>query len=186
MLFMEKKKSPTILTKSPVTQSRLFQVEELDIVYGNGVQVQFERLISSPHGAVLIVPVIDEHFLLIREFAAGVERYELGFPKGKIDPGETWAQAAVRESEEEIGFKPEQVEKLDSLTLAAGYMTHQTHIVLATGLTESVSDEGDEPEPLEVVHWPMQDWSALLAHPEFSEGRAYAALMLLLKHFNHI
>lgn len=183
---MKNKKTPKILAKTPVVKSRLFHVEELDIVYGNGVQVQFERLISSPYGAVLIVPVLDDHLLLIREYAAGVERYELGFPKGKIDPGENWQQAAIRESQEEIGFKPQYAQKLDSLTLAAGYMTHQTHIVLATGLQPDASDEGDEPEPLELVRWPIKDWAELLTHPEFSEGRAYAALMLVLKHYEQI
>jgi ADP-ribose diphosphatase len=185
MLAMETKKSPVILTKKKLANTRIFTVEGLDILYGNDTQVQFERLVSSVHGAVLIVPVLDDALVLIREYAAGVERYELGFPKGKIDPGEDWQQAAVRESQEEIGFFPEQVSLLDSLSLAAGYMTHQTHVVLAEALRPQEA-EGDEPEPLEVVHWPLSDWKTLLEHPEFSEGRAYAALMLVLRHLNRI
>jgi len=157
----------------------------MDIVYENGVQVKFERLVSSSNGAVLIVPVHEDSLLLIREYAAGVERYELGFPKGKIDPGEDWQQATIRESQEEIGFEPAQVELLDKVTLAAGYMTHQTHLVLATELTPSEA-EGDEPEPLEVVRWPLANWQELLAHEEFSEGRAYAAVLLLLKHLGKV
>jgi len=123
--------------------------------------------------------------LLIREFGGGVGRYELGFPKGKIDEGETWLEASIRESQEEIGQRPQQVKLLDSVTLAAGYMSHCTHIVLATGLTPQQA-EGDEPEPLEIVPWKVRDWPALIAHPDFSEGRAYAALMLLLKELEHI
>jgi len=182
---MKKKKTPVILTKKELANTRIFTVESLDIVYGNETQVQFERLVSSVHGAVLIVPIMDDCLVLIREYAAGVERYELGFPKGKIDPGETWEQAVLRESQEEIGFLPAEIALMDSVTLAAGYMSHHTHLVLATDLSPSEA-EGDEPEPLEVVHWPIKDWPALLAHPEFSEGRAYAALMLTLQHLNHI
>lgn len=178
-------KQPVILAKNDLVSSRIFHVEGLHIEYSNGTQVQFERLVSSVHGAVLIAPIIDDEILLIREYAAGVERYELGFPKGKIDPGEGWQEASIRESEEEIGFKPQQVTLLDSVTLAAGYMTHQTHLVLATDLVPSEA-EGDEPEPLEVVRWPLANWQSLLEHPEFTEGRAYAALMLLLKHFERI
>lgn len=36
----------------------------------------------------MIVPVIGNDLLLIREYAVGIEEYELGFPKGLIDPGE--------------------------------------------------------------------------------------------------
>ncbi len=177
---MKNKKSPTILAEKIVAQSRIFKVQALDIEYSNGTQVQFERLVSSEDGAVLIVPLKDDHLILIREYSAGVGRYELGFPKGKIDPGETWKEATIRESQEEIGFLPGSVEKLDSVTLAAGYMTHQTHIILAQELTPQIA-EGDEPEPLEVIEWPLDNWAELLTQAEFSEGRAYAALMLVLQ-----
>lgn len=189
MLVMKKpdqqKLFPRILTKNRTVKSRIFTVEAMDIEFENGVTVEYERLISSRHGAVLLIPVLDDQLVLIREYAAGVERYELGFPKGKVDEGESWLEAAIRESQEEIGFLPQKVELMDSLSLAAGYMTHHTHIVLAEDLVPQVA-EGDEPEPLEIVHWPIADWKNLLAHPEFSEGRAYAALMLLLQSKNMI
>lgn len=182
--FMKKENSserfPRILAKNQTVKSRIFTVETLALQFANGVEVEYERLISSKNGAVLLVPVLDDKIVLIREYAAGVERYELGFPKGKIDEGEGWYEAAARESQEEIGYLPAKLELLDSLSLAAGYMTHHTHIVLAEDLVPQEA-EGDEPEPLEVVHWPLEDWHSLLSHPEFSEGRAYAALMLLLK-----
>ncbi|QCU90797.1 ADP compounds hydrolase NudE [Thiomicrorhabdus sediminis] len=178
---MSEKKSPTILAENIELKSRIFTVQSQQIAFANGTQVVYERLVGNPNGAVLIVPLLDDdHLLLIREYGAGVGRYELGFPKGKIDPGEGWQQACIRESQEEIGYLPNQVKLLDSVSLAAGYMTHQTHIVLATELEPSDA-EGDEPEPLEVVKWPLKNWAELLSHPDFSEGRAYAALMLLLK-----
>ena len=182
---MKTQKTPTILAEKLVAESRIFKVQALDIEYSNGTRVQFERLVASTHGAVLIVPIINEEMVLIREYSAGVQRYELGFPKGKIDAGETWAEAAVRESMEEVGFRPGQVKRLDSVTLAAGYMGHQIHIVLAQDLVPEAA-VGDEPEPLEIIYWPIQNWKALLEHPEFTEGRAYAALMLLLKELGKI
>lgn len=179
-------KTPTILAENIELQSRIFTVQSQQIEFSNGIQVTYERLIGNPNGAVLIIPMLDdEHLLLIREYGAGVGRYELGFPKGKIDPGETWKEATIRESQEEIGQLPAEVKLLDSVSLAAGYMTHFTHIVLATGLTPQLA-EGDEPEPLEVVKWPLAKWHDLLIHPDFSEGRAYAALMLVLKERNLI
>ena len=40
--------------------------------------------------------------------------------------------------------------------------------------------EGDEPEPLEVVPWPIKEYKALLQKPDFKEARSIAALMLLV------
>lgn len=180
------KKTPTILAENIAVKSQIFTVQKQELEFSNGTQVTYERLLGSTDGAVLIIPLLeDDHVLLIREYGAGVGRYELGFPKGKVDPGETWKEASIRESQEEVGHLPATVRLLDSVSLAAGYMTHYTHIVLATELTENEA-EGDEPEPLEVIKWHLSDWHALIQHPEFSEGRAYAALMLLLKERNYI
>ena len=172
---------PTILSKNPLAHTRVFNIEGLEILYPNQTRVQFERLVSAAEGAVLIVPLIGDDLILIREYAAGVGRYELGFAKGKIDPGESWREAAEREAQEEIGYRPKKLTQLDTVTLAAGYMSHHTHIVLAEDLVPDTA-VGDEPEPLEVVTWPLKDWPKLMAHPEFSEGRAYAALLRLLHH----
>ncbi len=108
-----------------------------------------------------------------------MERYELTFPKGKVDSGENWQQATERESQEEIGYFPQQVKLLETVSLASSYMTHKTHIVLAESLVEQVA-EGDEPEPLEVIHWPIADWKNLLKQADFTEGRSYSAVMLYL------
>lgn len=180
------KKTPTILSEKIASQTRIFTVQSQELTFSNGTTVTYERLLSSKRGVVLIVPMMEDGtLLLIREYGAGVGRYELGFPKGKIDSGEGWQEASVRESQEEIGFLPTHVKLLDTVSLAAGYMTHHTHIVLATGLTPQTA-QGDEPEPLEIVPWHLDDWHELLAEPDFSEGRAYAALMLVLKEMGKI
>lgn len=66
----------------------------------------YERMRPSPREAVMIVPVIGDHLLLIREYAVGTESYELGFPKGLIDLGEKVLEAANRELMEEVGLGP--------------------------------------------------------------------------------
>lgn len=175
------KELPEILSETVVAQSRLFTVQAQRLRFQNGVEVVYERMLSRSQGAVLVVPMLDsETMLLIREYAAGMGRYELSFPKGKIDAGEDWTAASVRECMEEVGYRPDKVSLLDSVSLASGYMTHQTHLVLAEALVPAEA-EGDEPEPLEVVSWKLADWAALLAHPQFTEGRAYAALLKLLQ-----
>ena len=98
-------KKPDILNVETVAKSRLFTVEAVDLAFSNGARRIYERMKPSEREAVMIVPIIDDHLVLIEEYAVGLESYELGFPKGLIDPGETVNQAADRELKEEAGFE---------------------------------------------------------------------------------
>ena len=153
--------------------------EWLDLEFGNGERRRYERLHGRGHGAVAVVPMLDaDTVLLVREYAAGVHRYELGLVKGRIDAGETPEQAANRELMEEAGYGARDVRVLRSLTLAPTYMSHQTHVVLARDLYPQRL-AGDEPEELEVVPWKLAELGQLILREEFSEGRSIAALFLV-------
>ena len=96
---------PSVNGTELVAKSRLFKIERVDLTFSNGEHRLYERMMGTGRGAVMVVPVLSaEEFILVSEYAAGTHSYELGFPKGLIDPGETPEQAANRELQEEIGF----------------------------------------------------------------------------------
>ena len=173
------KKLPEIHARRTVAQSKFFKVEQVDLEFSNGVKREFERMAGSGRGAVMIVPLTDDnHFLLIREYSAGTHSYQLGFPKGLIDPGEQAVEAANRELQEEVGCKAEKFSPLKQLAMAPTFFDAHMHVLIAEDLSESRL-EGDEPEPLEVVRWPLDDIDTLLAQADFCEARSVAALLLL-------
>ncbi len=169
---------PEILNVETVARSRLFTVQAVDLVFSNGARRVYERMKPSSHEAVMIVPIIDNHLVLIREYAVGLENYELGFPKGLIDPGETPFEAANRELKEEVGFGAGKLETLGKLTLAPSYFSSKMNIVVAENLYEEQL-EGDEPEPLPQVRWPLDNLPGLLLEPDFCEARNVSALFLV-------
>lgn len=153
-----------------------YRMERLDLEFGNGERRHYERLHGRGHGAVAVVPMLDDDtVLLVREYAAGVHRYELGLVKGRIDAGETALQAADRELKEEAGYGARRLDVVRTLTLAPTYMSHQTTVVLARDLYPERLP-GDEPEELEVVPWRIDALEDLALHEDFSEGRSIAAL----------
>ena len=86
--------------------------------------------------------------------------------------------AANRELKEEAGFGAERLELIAELSLSPGYMSQKIQVVLARDLyAESLP--GDEPEPLRVDKVNLRELSALAQHPQFTEGRALAALYLV-------
>ena len=172
-------KPPEIISRELIAQTRVFRVEKLGLRFSNGVQVEFERLRGSGRGAVLVVPLLgDDRLLLVREYAAGLDRYELAFPKGLMESGETPEQAADREMQEEVGYGARRLAVLKTLSVAPGYADFQTHVVVASDLYPRRLP-GDEPEPIEVVEWRLDDLGALLERSDFVEARSIAALYLL-------
>lgn len=179
------REKPRILNLETLARTRLFHIEQMKLRFANGVETVYERLVGPPPGAVLVVPMLDARtVLLIREYAAGSERYELALPKGRIESGEDPLAAANREIQEEVGYAANNLRQLHSLTVAPGYMRHNTHVVLATDLYPSRL-EGDEPEPIEVVPWSLDRLPELIARDDMTEARTIAALYMTRDLLDH-
>lgn len=173
-------KLPNINRRKQVAKSRLFAIEQIDLTFTNGEQREYERMIGSGNGAVLVIPMIDEEtFLLVREYCAGTHSYELGFPKGLIDLGEVAREAANRELKEEIGYGSKELIHLQQVSMAPAFFNAKMDLFIAKQLF-SEKLLGDEPEALEVVPWKVSDYKDLLTQSDFNEARSVAALMLLI------
>lgn len=173
------RKKPTILKIETIARTRLFNIESIDLQFSNGEKRQYERLRPPKNGAVLVVPMLDDdRVLMIYEYSGGTDRYELALPKGKIDDGENRIEAANRELMEEVGYGANKLTFLKTMTLAPGYQSSVTHIVLAEDLYPA-SSEGDEPEPLEIVEHKLSDLHDLVYNDELTESRSIAALYMV-------
>jgi ADP-ribose diphosphatase len=66
---------------------------------------------------------------------------------------------------------------LHDLALAPSYFNATMSVYLAFDLYPQTL-AGDEPEPLQVISWPIGQYQQLLAKPDFTEARSIAALFL--------
>lgn len=171
---------PQILSVRTAARSRLFHIESVQLKFANGNRREFERIAAGPRpGTALVVAMPDpETVLLVREYAVGLDRFELSLPMGRIETGESALAAANRELMEETGFRAASLRSLHTLTLAPGIFGYQAEIVLATELTPGALDGGDEPEPLELVYWPISRLDQIASTGEISEARTLSALFL--------
>jgi ADP-ribose diphosphatase len=115
---------------------------------------------------------------MIREYSAAIEDYELTLPKGLVDNGEDFLDAANRELQEEIGHRAERLDYIAPLTIAPGYINHTSHVIRATGLIASKLP-GDEPEELEIVPCKINDISSIIARRDVTDARTIATLYLV-------
>ncbi|PHS18790.1 MAG: ADP compounds hydrolase NudE [Kangiella sp.] len=174
-------KKPEITRIKEIARTRLFKVEELDLTFSNGEKRTYERLVAGPRGAVMIVPILDDkYFVMIKEYSAGTEDYQLAFPKGLMEEGESVFESANRELKEEVGYGASKMISMKEMSLAPGYLTHKMNLVLAESLYKEEL-EGDEPEPLEIILFPLSEINKILEHENFTEARSVAALFLANK-----
>ncbi|EKD77144.1 MAG: ADP-ribose diphosphatase NudE [uncultured bacterium] len=172
-------KYPILLDKKILAETRVFTIEETHMRFSNGHEQKFERIAGRHPGAVMIIPMLDEEtFLLIREYAPAADSYFVGFPKGAMDAGEDPLISANRELMEETGYGAHELIHLAKWSLSPAYFPAMMDIVLAKKLYPQKL-EGDEPEPIEVVPWKINNIPELFSHPEFHESRSVAAVLLL-------
>lgn len=175
---MTSKQLPEILSIKTIAKSRIFSVQSVDLRFSNGELRTYERLTPQRRSSVMVLPIHEGNLIFIKEYAMGSERYEMSFPKGIVDQGEQPIESANRELQEEIGFGAKSLVPLRSLYSSPSHMYELMHLFVATDLYPSKL-EGDEPEPLEIVRYPLDKMDELLADPAFAESRNLSALFLL-------
>lgn len=172
------RKKPKVSNIKDIATTKFFNIQSMDVEFSNGEKRQYERLKPLGEGAVLVIPMLDDDtVLMIYEYSGGTNRYELALTKGKIDTGESPLEAANRELIEEIGYSAKKLSFVKTMTLAPGYQSNTTHIVLAQDLYQD-SAQGDEPEPLEVVKHQLSDLEQLVYNQDLTEARTIAALYM--------
>ena len=170
---------PKIIKKKSIFRSKLFDIKEADIEFKNNI-LKYEIISGTGNGAVLIVPIINNDIIFIKEYAAAVDDYMITLPKGKIDQGETIIEAANRELQEEISYKSSEIKLIKKLYLAPGYIDHITYVMVAKDLSAS-SLSGDEPEELEVIRVNREDVHSFLHKHDIVDSRVYAAISFIEK-----
>ena len=87
-------RKPEIIDTRLIAKSRLFGIEEMHLRFSNGEERTYERLRTPPIAGVMCVPLLDQDtVVLIREYGAGVEDYQITLPKGAYEHGEDWRSA---------------------------------------------------------------------------------------------
>lgn len=170
--------TPEILDVRLAAKTAIFEVQAVDLKFHNGETRTYERLTPARKPSVMVLPIENDELIMVREYAVGSERYELGFVKGLIDAGETPIQAANRELQEEISLAAREFEFIRAIYTSPSHMFGLMHVFVARDLYVSAL-QGDEPEPLEVVRVPLSQLDDLIDHAEFGDARTLTAMMLL-------
>lgn len=127
-------------------------------------------------GAVAVVPLIGGDVLMIRQYRYATGGWLLEIPAGKLEPGEKPETCAVRETEEETGYRPAELEPLGWIWTTPGFCDEKIWLFLARGL-EQTRQKLEEDEVIELERIPLEEALEKAANGEIHDGKSACALL---------
>ena len=170
------------LASEVIYNGRIFDVRIDTIREGD---VEYKREIVVHRGSAVIVPVFEDGTVaLVRQYRHAAGKYLLEVPAGSLEKGEDPLTGAVRELEEEIGVKAENVELITEFYVSPGFLTEKMFVYLATGLTETKQNlEIDELIEIERVTFPQA--LDLIRSGNIEDAKSIVGIILTASKFGH-
>jgi ADP-ribose pyrophosphatase len=104
----------------------------------------------------------DDRIVLLRQYRLGAEKVCLEIPGGLVDPGESAADAAVRELREETGYQARSWHRLGEVRPNPAIQGNRLTTFVALDATPSASAEPDDGEVLAVETAALAEVEAML------------------------
>lgn len=158
-----------------VARGAQFELITETVTLPNGRRAELD-LLRHP-GAAAVVPFLDDgRVLMIRQYRHATGGTLLEIPAGKLDPGEAPEACAVRELEEETGWRAGRLEKLGAIWTSPGFCDEVIHLFAAHDL-----ERGEQRlEPDELIELEPVGLDAALAGlgTGIVDGKSATALLL--------
>ncbi len=169
-----------ILTTTRIYSGRIVTLDLNEVELPDG-QHQMREVIVHPGATALIALDNQNQILLVRQFRSAAAIIMSEIPAGLLNIGEDPMQAAIRELQEETGYKPGKIEPLGGFYAAPGYTTEYIHLFVATELIESRLP-ADEDEFIEVDHVTLESALSMIEQGEITDAKTIIALLMYARH----
>ena len=148
------------------------RVDEVKI--GNGRVAR--REVVEHRGAAAIVPILEGgQVILVRQYRYPIGTDLLEIPAGTLKANENPKDCAVRELEEETGYRCREIVEMLDCFVAPGYSTERIHIYLAKDLTKTQT-KMDEDEIINVEHFSFSEALRKIRTGEIRDAKSIVGL----------
>jgi len=148
------------------------RVDEVRIENGSRAR----REVVEHRGAAAIVPILNgSDVILVRQYRYPIETDLLEIPAGTLKSNEDPKECALRELEEETGYRCGELTKMLECFLAPGYSTEKIHIYLARRLTQTQTNL-DEDESISVERFRISEVLDKIRTGEIRDAKSIVGL----------
>lgn len=135
-----------------------------------------KREIVIHDNTVAVVATHDDKILLVKQYRISVDKIIYEVPAGMIEHDENPKDAALRELEEETGYRAKNIEYLTEFYSTPGFCTEKLSIFYAKDL-EFVGQNLDEGENLEVVEMSLEEAMSMIESGEIMDGKTISSIL---------
>jgi ADP-ribose pyrophosphatase len=165
-----------LVESQSIFKGAVFDVERDRLREENGSEIV--REVVRHAGGAGCLPLFDDgRVALVKQYRHPARCDLLEIPAGKIEVGETPAECAAREVEQEIGFRPGRIQRLAEFYSTPGFCEERLYVYLATEL-EQATQNLDHVEFVEVIYLPLGDAVAMAERGEIEDSKTIIALLL--------
>lgn len=119
-----------------VFQNRKFYIKVEKVKAPGGGKIEFASLIKQP--GTDVIPLLGKDTILLNyQYRPAIGKWIYQLPGGKIEKGETPAQNAMKELEEELGYKAGKMKLVAKVHTAPHITNDLQYIFLATNLRKT-------------------------------------------------
>lgn len=167
---------PVVLGSRTIHRGAKFDYVELTVRHQSG-RVRERQIVRHP-GAIVVVPLLDDgRIVMIRTFRISVARWLWECCAGTRENGEEPRECALRELEEETGYRATSIEPLGDYYTSTGLSDELMHAFVARGLEQVGQNlEADESIRVEVIE--ADRLFAMIDAGELMDGKSMLALLL--------
>lgn len=130
---------------------------------------------------VIVLPVIEDSFVMVRQWRHGGQRVTIEFPAGLCEPNEEPVRAAERELAEETGCIAGRMKHLATVSSNPALFRNHVHFFLAEDLNPTGRQNTDSDEILTYLTVPIEKVIADFGSTESTHAFTRTALMLYMR-----
>ena len=160
---------PPILARREISSNRFLSYVEEDLPDRHGKPYTYYQ-VESKWDAVIAVPILPDGRLVVeRIYRHPYRHWFTEFPAGGIDPCESPVQAAIRELQEETGYRAGSARLLGTQEALPGVLRLTVHVVLCEDLVEIGGTSHEEMEMIQVQRMTRDEcWTVAKEQPASS------------------
>ncbi|KRF12126.1 NUDIX hydrolase [Paenibacillus sp. Soil787] len=172
-MSLHKKFEEITVKTEPIFKGKIISLQVDHVLLPNGESATRE-IVKHP-GAVAVIPLLGDKMIVVEQYRKPLEKSQVEIPAGKLDAGEEPLKAALRELEEETGFRTENIKLVSSFYTSPGFADEIIHLYIAEDLVKGEANP-DEDEFLECEAITLEQAQQYIREGRISDAKTIMAV----------